>query len=586
MKNSRFNKIISLFILLTLSSCAIQSRNDQKSIRSLYQRGHLSQALSKLENSDLKKEKVNRLLYLMEKGKLLYADKQYFKASNVFLQANELVDKLYTKSIRESIASGIINDNSKTYFGSVFERSMLYYYQALSYFKLHQIGKYKQVKEVTVKDKDGNESLESKEVWITLDKKKRRTYLFSARASLVAWDTFFKDVQRSSRIKTLYQSDLMSKILGGNIHEQFARRSESQIALDLYKDARKVLIQLGPSYKNFNEEFKKYSLELKSKLDVSGYKIKKETIITTSNYKNLKDYLDYKILFLTRKYKRNTFKTWFKRLSPSKAVLKRLKNKEPNVSILIEDNIVAELKAKMFTYNLRTALENIESPGTRALVKGIGIPILTYFAMGPLGLGGISRSGNTTIYTSHNVGTNMVSEVGIEFELPMVEESAYVRPYKLIISKGTAEKAEVVYSGPLVMTGPISDIALQAANERVSNSFAKRGTRIAIKHVVAILAAYNTYKSVQGSAGEFLAKPAAIAVYLSGSKGIAATEKADARYWSTLPGNIFLKELYIAPGSYDVKVHIPSEKLKVSIVSLGKLEVKDQKKNLFTYQVK
>ena len=73
------------------------------------------EALKFLETSDLKTKKENTLLYLMEKGRILYRSGQFEAASSVFIEANQLVDKLYTKSIRETIASGILSDNSKSY---------------------------------------------------------------------------------------------------------------------------------------------------------------------------------------------------------------------------------------------------------------------------------------------------------------------------------------------------------------------------------------------------------------------------------------------------------------------------------------
>ena len=79
----------------------------------------------------------------MEQGRIFYKQERLEQASLKFNKASQLLDKYYTVKIKEKLISSITNDNSQTYQGSVFERSMLYYYQALSQFKLYQIGKTK-----------------------------------------------------------------------------------------------------------------------------------------------------------------------------------------------------------------------------------------------------------------------------------------------------------------------------------------------------------------------------------------------------------------------------------------------------------
>ena len=78
--------LIGLGVLLTLSSCAIQSRKDQTKIHELYEKRLYSQAQEVLEKSSLKKEEKNHLLYLMEKGKLDFAQGFYKDAEKVFFR--------------------------------------------------------------------------------------------------------------------------------------------------------------------------------------------------------------------------------------------------------------------------------------------------------------------------------------------------------------------------------------------------------------------------------------------------------------------------------------------------------------------
>ena len=129
-----------LILVIIFSGCSIQSRKDQAAFREFIQQKQWDKAEAFLKNSSLKKDEENKLLYLMELGNLYFRKEYYSKSARIFVQANELVDKLYTKSVKELVASSIINENQKTFYGSLFERSQLYYFQALSFYNLYMRG--------------------------------------------------------------------------------------------------------------------------------------------------------------------------------------------------------------------------------------------------------------------------------------------------------------------------------------------------------------------------------------------------------------------------------------------------------------
>jgi hypothetical protein len=208
-------KTLKYFLLvLILASCSIKQRKEQAQIRDLYKKGLYKKALSVLEKSTLKEKEENKLLYFLQKGKLLFAKKDYYEASQVFLQAQEKMDKLYTKKVREMILSGIVNDNSESYRGQIYERSLLYYYQALSHLKIYQDGKYHRINTRINKDQKKEKYTEIQE--LTPSQKKQE--LFKSRAAILAWDSFYKDLQRS-KSESLFKHDLFAKILGAEIHE-------------------------------------------------------------------------------------------------------------------------------------------------------------------------------------------------------------------------------------------------------------------------------------------------------------------------------------------------------------------------------
>lgn len=73
--------------------------------------------------------------------------------------------------------------------------------------------------------------------------------------------------------------------------------------------------------------------------------------------------------------------------------------------------------------------------------------------------------------------------------------------------------------------------------------------------------------------------------YFAAAKGILASEKADLRYWSTLPSNIHMANLKLKKGDYTVKYSTVGQKGKVSEKDLGNISVTGKSMDLFTYYV-
>lgn len=569
-------------MVLGVFGCAIQERKDQATIRTFFKNREYAKALEALEESTLKKENKNRLLYLMEKGRIHFSQGYYAQASDLFYEANELVDKLYTKKITQKILSSIGNDNSENYYGSILERSMLYYYLALSNLQIYRQG-FVQKKEMSEAN-DKKEKKKSKWTKRQLSPSEAREYLFRARAAVLAWNGFFEEVRRVNTETTLYQSDLMGKLFAASIHELVAERTDMNIALQLYKDALKILVVQGPSYKQFNTKFADYSKEIYSQLTDNKVNPKAEWIEATGEYQKALDFIHYKILALTRKYRSREYKKELKKLTPSQWVLSMLEEKQlPNITVLIEQSVTNPMEPQEFDYSLNSAIENIEDPTTRTLVEGIGLPVLTLFAMGPLGLGYATQTGNTYIYTQHNLGTEVMRHIGIGFEMPIVKEVPLEQPMVLHFYRKDEKNKKLVTSLPLAITGPINDLAMQAASERAAASYTKVGVRVALKHLVAILAAYRTYETMKEANGEFLARGIAFTQYMASTKGIKASEQADVRFWSTLPSNIRQGTLYLPAGTYLVTRSNPA--VENSEKELGQIEVSDGGMNFFSYRL-
>ena len=562
-------KLLSHFLcLVVLQSCATGLRMQQTKVLEEFKQQDFSDGLSVLEESEIKLEKKHQLLYLMEKGTLLFYKKDYRRAARVFNEANDLVDKLYTKSIREAITSSIVNDNSKTFHGSIFERSLLFYYQAMSFYELSKQGRY----------------IDSKGVEVKLTSIERDGYLSSSRSTLLAWDTFFKDLKRSSNFKSILQADLLSKSLAAKLHEQMGSREDLEIALQLYKDALDISTRFGPAYSVFNENYLTYNKELAAVLkgNEKASVLKKQEIKKTQAYLKNQELLENNILRISKKMRPREYKKLSKKL-------KRLARdiKFNRVELVLEVDYISRLESKNFAFNLNSALSNISDPSTRAVVEGIGVPVLTYFALGNLGLSRMSRLDNVSIYSSHNAGTELTKELGVEFQLPTMKAP---KQKKQMIVRITDKDKKVISSKQMTVVTSLNDLAYINSQEMIEASFKKRSLRVGLKYVAAIAAAYVTFREVSKNNGDLLGRAAALTQFLVSAKAISASEEADARHWATLPAFIGQAEFDLPNGSYEVSIGdentqtVEGQLSAPSFVMLGSLKVDSKSRSLFTYR--
>ncbi len=105
-------------------------------VRDLLRQGRTSVALEELDKRF--GDKSEDLVYLMERGLLLRYAGQLDQSNEVFEQAENLADDLYTKSISRSLAALITSDTTLPYEGEDFERVVINYYRAMNYLDLTQ----------------------------------------------------------------------------------------------------------------------------------------------------------------------------------------------------------------------------------------------------------------------------------------------------------------------------------------------------------------------------------------------------------------------------------------------------------------
>ncbi|WP_430614217.1 COG3014 family protein [Flavobacterium sp. JP2137] len=99
--------------------------------------GDLAQADKALEKNALLKKPRNKLLYLMEKGRVAHLNGDYTNSNKYFNEADLLVE-IGLKSTSDAVVGAVLNPMSQNYKGEDFEIFMLHYYKALNYLYLGQ----------------------------------------------------------------------------------------------------------------------------------------------------------------------------------------------------------------------------------------------------------------------------------------------------------------------------------------------------------------------------------------------------------------------------------------------------------------
>lgn len=141
MKNflSRFTSCCGLLLFaLALNSCASTGRYQDKTadVQHYFAQQNFQAASDALDKNKFLKAKRNRLLYLLEKGKLEHMLGNY-EASNRFLEeAYIMLDDRVRTNVGQAAAAKLTNPMAEPYKGEDFEKVTLHYYKALNFFQL------------------------------------------------------------------------------------------------------------------------------------------------------------------------------------------------------------------------------------------------------------------------------------------------------------------------------------------------------------------------------------------------------------------------------------------------------------------
>jgi hypothetical protein len=491
-------KFFLLFILVFIVSCATGGRNERVELKKYFQLKAYDQGLKFLDESKYFKDNKEHLLFLLEKSMFLHEKSDYLGSNLLLEEAKKLVSELYTIRISKKIEKSVLNDNYDLFYGEVYERSMIYFYSSLNNLLIYQA---------------------------TND----RNYLFKSRADILGWDSYLNSIIEERLGKTIYKNDLLLKIYGAKIHELVGTKEDEQIALQLYKDANDVLFKNYNSYKSFNSKFSEFNSNFEKLSVIKETDVRKNYVLETDLQKTLKDFLNSNI----------------DRLSKQKLI----KNNKEFLTILFENDLIAERVADKNQFGLDGLSHE---------------PFLNLYVANVLGLMPGYGTYNPNAAVAGIVTANVAMKLfTFSFEVPKIANFQKPKTCFLELKNALDTKNEILLKKEIPLINPMGDIAEQSIEESKTVVYTRTGARLAGKHIAAIVASFATYKALGGgkSNENFLAKNAAVIQYAAATRLIEESEKADTRYWSTLPNEFRMVDIEIEPGNYGANLNCENNEL-------------------------
>jgi hypothetical protein len=528
-----------VFIVLLTSGCASHQSSRQKLRHELTKKNY-DEAFKLIETNSFKDDN-SKLLYFLEKGMVFHDAGKYYSSLKNLEKAKDVAQELFTVALSKKFLSGLTNDTFDSYYGARYERSLIFFYLCLNRILISQNGEWEEhfLSDIDASIQKGSEfdKLIPKKI-LTEQEKKRE--LVAARSELLLWDSQLTTNKEDKRGDSVFKDDLMAKIFGGHLHEMLETQQDNQIALQLYKDAKDLILKNYNSYLTFNQKSKDFKKDFKNFQTMDVKDVINGYIQPTTYQTSLLTHIDENIKSLSTKINNNN------------------NNNDNNLGIVLQWGLIAEKVPDVYNISLETLVNNIEDPETKKLVLQIGLPILAYFVQSVLGLGSNSPSVSPSANLVGTVASySAVALASIGFELPKIENKPTTENFEVEFLDKKNNLA-VVKSVPLFLVNPLGDIAEEAVAEESTFTLSKAIVRVGVKHITAILASYGTYKMMGGGQDnlykDIVAKSAAIVQYTGASRLIMASEKADTRYWSTLPQDLRMTNLSLPKGDYLVRL--------------------------------
>ena len=523
----RPNFLFLIVVSLLLSACGTGMSIHRSKARDQFLKGNFAAAEQEVINPEVIEETQNRLLTLLDLGTIAHYNADYVKSNFYFSRVKRVARELYTTSVREKIASGLLNDNAESYVGMDYELSLVHYYITMNFILISQAD--------TIKAWGIPEIRTSKEVQIpaetheakTLNGRDRLKALGQARSELLAWNAFLSEVRSKNRGTPYYKDDLLNKVFAAYVHRMINNSRDRNIARILQKDAAAVLLKAYSSYPTFNGKSESFVNNYKQFSSLAPKTIHQRYLQETSFFKKTNLMID--------------------------SSAKNRRDRKGNLLYILEYGGIPIKREKSVVIGMSTLFKGIKDPALRRSLGELSTHLIINLApefglafVGAAVVGaatGTDADGGEPKYISEAVD----SVVGFQFKIPHIQPQPTVHSFTI---KFVRTSDNMTVNSPVGIMSPLNDIAHLNVDRRAASIAFKTGMRVGLKYLAALIPAIYTYKKINGP--KFLKALAAAAVWGTGKKIVDATEAADLRSWGLLPKWIGLTEVNLPKGSYRI----------------------------------
>lgn len=137
--NGLVRTLFLLSLVVLVSSCAVGARYQDRAadVEHLILERNFAAASKAIDDNKFLTRPRNRLLYLMEKGKVEHLEGNYELSNKFFEEAYIMIDDRIRTSVGQAVSSKLVNPMQEPYKGEDFEKVIIHYYKALNYFYLN-----------------------------------------------------------------------------------------------------------------------------------------------------------------------------------------------------------------------------------------------------------------------------------------------------------------------------------------------------------------------------------------------------------------------------------------------------------------
>ncbi|MES2484875.1 MAG: hypothetical protein V4581_02855 [Bacteroidota bacterium] len=125
-------RVAALVLFVALQSCSTYNVKTAEIEADLLS-GSYNEAAAHVEKNKFLRKKRNKLLYLMEKGKLEHINGNYIESNKTLEEAYILIDDKISTNAGQVVAAKLTNPMAEPYKGEDFEKVTIHYYKALNY---------------------------------------------------------------------------------------------------------------------------------------------------------------------------------------------------------------------------------------------------------------------------------------------------------------------------------------------------------------------------------------------------------------------------------------------------------------------